>query len=89
MTTVAIETRGGDVVVEELPIYDELPAGMIDVPSAARKYGRSTGTLRVWARSGLLAVVGRLRASAPGGGYLVFRDADVAAIDKQRPRRRR
>ena len=80
-------TQGADV--PEIPLFDELPDGLIDVPTAARKYGRSTGTLRVWARSGLLTVVGRLRASAPGGGYLVVREVDVAAIDKQRPRRSR
>ena len=89
VTTFAVETRGGDVVVEELPVYDELPEGMIDVPSAARKYRRSTSTLRNWALAGRLRVVGRRRASAPGGGYLVFEEADVEEIDRQTPRRRR
>ena len=78
------DDAGGD-----LPIYDELPEGLIDLPTAARRYRRATGTVRQWASDGQLEVVGRLRAPAPGGGYLVFRDADVSMINDITPRRNR
>ena len=72
-----------------LKVYEVLPEGLIDAPSAARKYKRATGTLRNWVGNGRLEVVGRYLAPAPGGGYLVFREADVAELDEQTPRRKR
>ena len=58
-------------------VYTELPDGLIDLPSAAEKYGVNGDTLYSWVRKGLLAPAGRLRASARGGGYIVVREKDL------------
>ena len=55
----------GDVV------YDELPDGLIDLPSACRKYGVKRQTANGWMRKHDIPYLGRLRAPAPGGGYNV------------------
>ena len=61
-------------------IYDELPAGLIDVPTAVREYSISRSTLSTWRRQGKLHRRGRLRAAAPGGGYNVFSREDVQRL---------
>lgn len=61
----------------ELPIYTELPEGLIDLPSAAREYGIQGATLRMWIQRGKLIRRGRLKAPAAGGGYVVVRKADI------------
>ena len=58
-------------------IYDVLPDGMIDLPSAAKKYDISVKTLGMWVHRGKLPRRGRLRGKAAGGGYIV---TDEAAI---------
>ena len=78
-----------EIDVEDLPIYDELPEGLIDLPTAAKNTGRSTGTIRMWIRNGRLVAVARLRAGAPGGGYLVVREDDLAHIHDITPTRNR
>ena len=60
-----------------LPIYDELPAGLIDLPAAAAKYGRSRSTLHRWLNRRYIRLAGRLRAPARGGGYLVLYEEDL------------
>ena len=62
-----------------LPLYDTLPEGLIDVPSARTKYGVPTPTLRAWIRKGRVTAVGRLKAPAPGGGFLVVNEEDLLA----------
>ena len=59
----------------ELPIYDTLPDGLIDLPSAARKYGVKLSTIRSWVRRGHLDQAGLLKAPARGGGYIVVDEA--------------
>ena len=61
----------------ELPIYTELPEGLIDLPSAAKKYGIPGSTLRTWIQLGRLQRIARLKAPAAGGGYVVVRMADI------------
>ena len=60
-------------------IYEpgELPDGLIDLPSASKKYGIPGSTLRNWIRRGKLAAEGRLRAPAAGGGYVVVSQAGI------------
>ena len=58
-------------------IYDALPEGLIDLPSASRKYGIPVDTLRRWIQRGKLPRCGRLRAKSPGGGYIVTKAADI------------
>ena len=58
--------------------HDDLPEGLIDVPSAAKKYGRSRQAIYSWIASGLLPVVGFL-----AHGHVpskVLREDDVAAL---------
>jgi hypothetical protein len=64
---------------DDLPIYTELPEGMIDLPKAARDYGCNIDTLRSWVRRGHLVSEGRLRGSSPGGGFIVV---SVAELEK-------
>ncbi len=62
---------------DDLPIYTVLPEGMIDLPRAAREYGCNGGTLRTWVHRGHLQVMGRLKGSCTGGGYLVVSESDL------------
>ena len=63
----------------ELPIYTELPDGLIDLPSAAKKHGGTVGQFRNWINRGRIKVRGRLRAAAPGGGFLVVSEPELIA----------
>ena len=60
-------------------IYEpgELPEGLIDLPSASKKYGISVVTLRSWVQRGKLPRLGRLRGASPGRGYIVTDDAMI------------
>lgn len=64
----------GDVIYEP----GELPEGLIDLPSASKKYGIPGSTLRNWVQRGKLPRRGRVRARAAGGGYIV---TEMAAIE--------
>ena len=66
-------TQANDVIYEP----GNLPEGLIDLPSASRKYGISKATLRTWVHRGKLPRLGRLRAKSPGGGYIVTREAEI------------
>ena len=59
----------------ELPLYETLPPGLIDLPSASRKYGVNLRTIRSWVRRGHVEQVGLLKAPARGGGYIVVDEA--------------
>ena len=66
-------------------IYDEVPEGMIDFPSAARKYSLNRGTLRTWLVGGHLSRAGRLKGPAPGGGFvLLFEDELIRRLNSPR-----
>ena len=60
-------------------VYTVLPPGLIDVPGAARKYGLHPETVRYWVRNGKVPLCGRLRAPAPGGGFMVVSEEDLLA----------
>ena len=62
---------------KELPIYTELPEGLIDLPSAAKKYDTTVYRFRAWVQRGHIKARGRLRAGCPGGGYYVVAEADL------------
>ena len=71
-------TQGNLVIgADRLPVYTDLPDGLIDLPSAMRRYGCKAATLRGWVYQGHLKAVGRLRGSSPGGGYLVVSEAEL------------
>lgn len=54
-------------------IYEpgNLPEGLIDLNTAAEKYGCSIHRLRQWVTRGRLTRMGKLRAPAPGGGVVL------------------
>ena len=60
-------------------IYEpgNLPEGLIDLPSASKRYGISGNTLRAWVRRGKLPEVGRLRGPTARGGYIVTVEAEI------------
>jgi hypothetical protein len=64
---------------EGVVIYepDELPEGLIDLPTASKRYGVNNTTMRSWVAKGLVQAKGRLRAPAAKGGYVVVSEADL------------
>ena len=88
------ETAVPATSADDLPIYTELPEGLIDLPTAMRKYGCHRQRLNNWVARGRLKVYGRLRGPARGGGYLVVSEDDLQSrlngpLDKGgRPRKR-
>ena len=66
-------TQADDVIYEP----GNLPEGLIDLPSASKKYGIKVATLRAWIHRGKLPRCGRLRARSPGGGYVVTVEAEI------------
>ena len=73
------ESRNGTSALDaetECLVYDpgDVPAGLISLPDAAKKYGISIRTLRTWINRGKLLNCGRVRAKAPGGGYILTKE---------------
>ena len=72
-----------------LPIFasrDEMPTYLIDVPTAQREFGLSSSTIGVWVKRKKIAVQGRLKSSARGGGILVVKKADIRhCLNNPRP----
>ena len=66
-------TESDDVIYEA----GNLPEGLIDLPSASKKYGIPVKTLRSWVHRGKLPRCGRVRARAAGGGYIVTIDDEI------------
>ena len=62
-----------------LPLYlpGLLPDNLIDLPSAAKKYGIPVRTLRGWVHRGRLPRRGRLKGKASGGGYIVTEESAI------------
>ena len=90
VASVANQQRSTRECVDTAPrVYDALPSGLIDVPSAARRYRRSRRTIQSWIRAGRIEEVGRLRAPARGGGYMVVRKAQVEDLIANPPARGR
>ena len=65
-----------------LPIYDVLPPGLIDLPTAAKDLGYSVKRLWRWVHRGRIKVRGRLKAPARGGGYPVVDEGELFAYKK-------
>ncbi len=82
-TNGARPTESDDVIYEP----GNLPEGLIDLPSASKKYGISVVTLRSWVQRGKLPRLGRLRARAAGGGYIVTDEAQIPYC-RDNPRKR-
>ena len=61
----------------DLPIYTELPEGLIELSAAAEKLGCTVHRIRAWVRRGQVQVRGRLRSGCPGGGHFVVAEADL------------
>ena len=61
---------------DDLPMYDELPPGLIDLPSAAKEYGCKVSRFHGWVKRGHLRVRGRLRAPQ-GTGYSLVLESEL------------
>ena len=68
-------------------IYDELPDGLIDLPSASKKYDIPVKTLGMWVHRGKLPRRGRLKAKAAGGGYILTEESAILHC-RDNPRKR-
>ena len=55
VSTIVVDEQRDDTQ-REVPIYDEIPAGLVTSEEAAKKYGISTSTIRTWVDRGHLAV---------------------------------
>ncbi len=60
-------------------IYDELPPGLIDLPTARDRYGKNISAMREWVKKGHVRKVGLRRAPARGGGYIVVDEGQLVA----------
>ena len=58
-------------------IYDEVPLGLIDLRAAAEKYACPISKLHNWVHTEKLQSHGRLKAPAPGGGYLLVSEFEL------------
>ena len=55
VSTIVVDEQRDDTQ-REVPIYDEIPAGLVTSEEAANKYGISTSTIRTWLDRGHLAL---------------------------------
>ena len=55
VSTIVVDEQRDDSQ-REVPIYDEIPPGLVTSEEAAKKYGISTSTIRTWVDSGHLAL---------------------------------
>ena len=60
-------------------VYDAVPPGLIDIPSATRKYNVHRRTIHSWVEKGHVRLRGRLKGPAKGGGYLLVREDELTA----------
>ena len=82
MVTSEIETQANHDLPHESAevVYDVLPEGLIDLPSAAKRYGCATARLRTMVHRGKLTARGRLKAPAYGGGYVLLDESELAKV---------
>ena len=71
--------KRGFALPDDVPVYTELPEGLIDLPSAVKKYGLKPRTAHDWVAKGHVKLWGRLRAPSTGGGYLVVDEVEFIA----------
>ena len=64
---------------DDLPLYDELPEGLITLTEAARQYGVPATRIRSWMRTGRITHMGYLRGGSPQGGHVLLVEAELAA----------
>ena len=86
------ESRNGTPALDadaECLVYDpgDVPPGLISLPDAAKKYEIPNATLRRWVQRGKLPKCGRVRAKAPGGGYILTKE-DMIEYCRDHPRKR-
>ena len=68
---------GGFPLPDDVPIYTELPEGLIDLPSAVKKYGLKPRTVQDWVKNGHVPLRGRFKAATRSGGYLVVSEDEL------------
>ena len=65
---------------DKLRVYDEVPAGLIDLPSAARKYCVTRNSLHKRLRTGSLRAHGRLNGGVRGVGIILLSEGELARV---------
>ncbi|MDP6714133.1 MAG: helix-turn-helix domain-containing protein [SAR202 cluster bacterium] len=88
VTTIVAEDKNEESQ-KQVPIYDEVPPGLITAEDAASKYGKSASTIRTWVQRGHLEEKARLRGAAKRGGKLVIDEAELVARLAEPPRQGR
>ena len=61
-------------------IYYEVPAGLIDLPTAAARHGVTRNSLHKRLQTGSLKSYGRLRGNSPGGGSVLLSERELLQI---------
>ena len=61
-------------------VYDEVPAGLIDLPSAARKYGVTRNSLHKRLQTGSLRAHGHLNGGVRGSGITLLSESELAWV---------
>ena len=70
------------LIQRDLPLYEEIPEGLIQLTEGARKYGVPSSKLHTWLRSQRLTHMGYLRGKSPQGGYVLLVEAELAVVVK-------
>ncbi len=61
-------------------VYDAVPDGLIDLPTAAARYGVTRNALHKRRSTGSLTTYGRLKGGSPGGGSILLSESEVLKI---------
>ena len=61
-------------------IYSEVPAGLIDLPTAAARHGVTRNSLHKRLATGTLQSYGRLKGKSSGGGSILLSEREVLLI---------
>ena len=65
---------------DELPVYSEVPPGLIDVATAVRKYGVKKRTVNGWIHRGMVPVLGKI--GGRGGNRVLVCEETLLRIAK-------
>ena len=71
----SVESNGYD----EHTVFTELPNGLIDLPTAVKKYNLRSTTVHTWLSKGHITLRGRLKGPAVGGGFIVVAEDELVA----------
>ena len=83
MVTSELENQATKDLPEEPAevVYDVLPEGLIDLPSACERYGVNVTTANGWMRKGQITRLGKKRAPGKGGANVT---SETAFVERMR-----